>query len=150
MNALKAGSGIAPFHDGSLAGLIASMDQAGIWRSVVLSIATRPEQSEVIIDWSKSIASERIIPFASVMPTDEQAAALVRKIAAAGIKGVKIHPYYQRFVIDNPARLLFGSDSPWVGQKEELALLKGLELPAELLQAVLEKNALALLNGAGL
>jgi len=247
MNSLKAGSGIEPFHDGSLSGLTASMDQAGIWRSVVLSIATKPEQVDVIIDWSSSIASERIVPFASVMPTDANAARDVRRIAAAGIRGLKIHPYYQKFVIDDPvldpfyravaesglilvshtgydvaypdreglaspertarmisrhpdlcfvaahfggwedwdaverhligkpvwletsflaemcereqarrmflshdpARLVFGSDSPWVGQAEELARLRALDLPAELLDAVLEKNASALLDGAG-
>ena len=249
MQALKEGSGIEPFHNGSLAGLLESMDQAGIWRSVVLSIATKPEHADVILDWSLSIASERIIPFGSVMPTDRNAARDVRRMAAAGIKGLKIHPYYQRFYMDDPAldpfyeavtetelvlvshtgydvayperedlatpertarvinrhpdlhlvaahfggwedwddveryllgkpvwletsflaemcdrerarrmflahdpaRLVFGSDSPWVGQKEELVRLRGLDLPAELLEAILEKNAASLLgNEAGI
>lgn len=246
MQALKEGSGIEPFHNGSIAGLMASMDQAGIWRSVVLSIATKPEHADVILDWSLSIASERIVPFASVMPTDKNAARDVRRIAAAGIKGLKIHPYYQHFFMDEPAmdpfyeavtecglvlvshtgydvaypdredlatpertarviarhpdlrlvaahfggwedwdaveryllgkpvwletsflaemcdrerarrmflshdpsRLVFGSDSPWVGQKEEMARLRGLDLPPELLEAVLEKNAASLLDSS--
>ena len=33
---------VAPSHDGTLAGLLRSMDRAGIERAVVCSVATRP------------------------------------------------------------------------------------------------------------
>jgi predicted TIM-barrel fold metal-dependent hydrolase len=86
--------------DGRVASLLASMDRAGIARSVVLSIATKPEQFEPILRWSLSIASDRLVPFASLHPADPQAAARVDQIKAAGLKGLKLHPYYQEFALD--------------------------------------------------
>jgi len=54
--------------DGTVGDLIASMDRAGIRRSVLWSIATRPTQVDAIIRWSLSVAAERIVPFGSVHP----------------------------------------------------------------------------------
>lgn len=86
--------------DGRLASLLASMDRAGVDVSVVASIATKPAQFASILAWSRAIASRRIVPFASVHPDDADGAAHVRAIAEAGIRGIKLHPYYQRFVVD--------------------------------------------------
>lgn len=87
--------------DGRLSSLLQSMDKAGIDRSVVCSIATKPAQFGKILDWSEKIRSERIIPFPSVHPSDPDAAGQVRKIAESGFKGLKLHPYYQSFEIDS-------------------------------------------------
>jgi len=76
------------------------MDKAGIGRSVVCSIATKPAQFEKILEWSKQIRSERIVPFPSIHPKDPEARAHIRQIAEAGFKGVKLHPYYQQFEVD--------------------------------------------------
>lgn len=43
-------------------------------------------------------------------------------------------------------RILFGTDSPWAGQKEALDELRSLALPQETLDAILWKNAEVLLN----
>ena len=88
--------------DGRVSSLLASMDKAGIGRSVVCSIATKPTQFDRILEWSKQIASERIIPFPSVHPQDPEALLHIRQIAEAGFKGIKLHPYYQKFVMDAP------------------------------------------------
>jgi predicted TIM-barrel fold metal-dependent hydrolase len=76
------------------------MDHAGIEKSVICSIATKPTQSMPILQWSQSIASARIIPFASVHPDDPEITATVKLIKASGIKGIKMHPYYQRFIFN--------------------------------------------------
>lgn len=86
--------------DGTLGALVGSMDRAGIARSVVCSIATKPEQFPRILEWSASIASPRIAPFPSVHPDDPLALERIDAIAGAGFKGVKLHPYYQRFNVD--------------------------------------------------
>ncbi|HOJ32977.1 MAG TPA: TatD family hydrolase [Candidatus Hydrogenedentes bacterium] len=91
---------IQAYLDGKVSSLIASMDNAGITASVVASIATRPEQFESILTWSKSIASSRIIPFPSVHPADPEAVQKVFTIASSGFKGIKLHPYYQEFFVD--------------------------------------------------
>jgi len=89
--------------DGTVGGLLASMDRAGIQRSVVASIATKPQQVGAILRWSLSIRSDRIIPFGSVHPACESPAAEVEKIAEAGLCGIKLHPLYQDFTVDDPA-----------------------------------------------
>jgi uncharacterized protein len=88
--------------DGTLGGLLASMDRAGIERAVVCSVATRPEQVAKIIAWSAAIASERIVPFPSVHPDSPSPEAEVERIAAAGLKGLKFHPQYTRCPLDDP------------------------------------------------
>ena len=87
--------------DGRLASLVASMDRAGISRSVLCSIATKPEQFPSILDWSRKIASARIVPFPSIHPRDPDGAARVRLVVGAGFRGVKFHPYYQAFDLDD-------------------------------------------------
>lgn len=92
---------VTAWRDGRIASLLASMDDCGIERAVLCSIATRPEQFGKILDWSRAVRSDRIVPFPSVHPADPRAPERVREIAEAGFKGVKLHPYYQDFRIDD-------------------------------------------------
>lgn len=95
--------GVRAFLDGRLTSLLGSMDANGIATSVLCCIATRPEQFEPIFRWCSEIVSERIAPFPSVHPGDPLAVERIGQIARAGFKGVKMHPYYQDFCIDDPA-----------------------------------------------
>ncbi len=90
-------------HDGTVSGLLRSMDAAGIERSVICSIATKPGQFEPILKWSLSVASERLVPFASIHPADPDIVAHVRAVKDSGLKGLKIHPYYQDFDLTEDA-----------------------------------------------
>jgi len=85
--------------DGTITGLLASMDRAGIEKSVICSIATRVEQFQAILDWSKTIRSDRLIPLPSVHPDDPDLAEHIREIQEAGFNGIKLHPYYQNFFL---------------------------------------------------
>jgi hypothetical protein len=96
-------SGITSVLGGSLDPLMASMDAAGIECSVILSIATKPSQFSSILAWSRKIASKRIIPFLSVSPVDPQACEKVRIASEEGFRGLKFHPYYQDFDLDDEA-----------------------------------------------
>lgn len=96
------GSGFRAFHDGRVSGLLASMDAAGIDRSVICPIATKPEQFDGILAWCRSIGSERIVPFGSLHPKSPRAIEQVAAIGAAGLAGIKLHPMYQEFAIDAP------------------------------------------------
>jgi len=102
MSFLEEEGNIKAALDGRVSSLLGSMDKAGIERSVVCSIATKPSQFKAILAWSKLIASDRIIPFPSVHPDDPDAAAHVAEVHAAGLKGIKLHPYYQHFALDEP------------------------------------------------
>lgn len=98
-----------PMTDGTLGGLLRSMDNAGIAKSVVANIATKPSQSAPIFDFSLKIKSERIIPLVSFHPknTRDEVNRLLEKARIEGIPGVKLHPMYQEFFIDDPSMFTF-------------------------------------------
>jgi len=97
---LEAEGGIEARIPGTVSALLEAMTCAGIDRSVVASIATKPSQFKSIMAWSESIASDRILPFPSIHPDDADAPGKVRAVAKAGFKGIKLHPYYQNFWVD--------------------------------------------------
>jgi predicted TIM-barrel fold metal-dependent hydrolase len=68
---------------------------------VLCSIATKPAQFEPILRWSMAIRSPRIVPLPSVHPADPDMLARLDAIHAAGFKGIKLHPYYQDFLLDD-------------------------------------------------
>lgn len=91
---------ITSYLDGRLSSLIDSMDKCNIEKSVVCSIATAPSQFNSIFKWSQKIASDRIVPFPSVHPSDKNAIDHIKQIKSAGFKGIKMHPYYQEFILN--------------------------------------------------
>ncbi len=91
-----------PSHDGTVGGLLALMDRAGIERAVLCAVATKPSQAEPIIDWLASIESPRIIPFASIHPDHPDPEKPVALAAAKGIKGLKFHTHYMNCAADDP------------------------------------------------
>lgn len=95
-------AGWDPFHDATIGSLLQSMDRAGIDISVIASIATKPSQLRPILEWSKAIVSDRIVPFISVHPDAQDNEAIMNEAKESGIKGVKIHNLYQGFDIDDP------------------------------------------------
>ena len=59
---------LPPRTDGTVQGILESMEHAQINHSVVLSIATRPTQTEKINDWAAEIQNEKITAFGSIHP----------------------------------------------------------------------------------
>jgi len=92
---------VTAHHDGRVASLLDSMARASIQKSVLCSIATRPSQYEPILTWSRQIRSERIIPLPSCHPKDPNVLANIAKIAEEGFVGIKMHPYYQEFYLED-------------------------------------------------
>lgn len=110
MDSLAAESGeYRPCADGTLQGLLASMDRAGISASVVANIATKPAQMPAILDFCRQIKSDRIHPLISFHPSNDfdDVEDLFNKAAEAGIRGVKLHPMYQGFFIDDRKMFAF-------------------------------------------
>ncbi len=106
---LEAAGDARAFLDGTIGSLLDSMDEAGVDVSVVASIATRPEQFDSILTWSRSIASRRIVPFPSVHPLHPRALDQITEIRTSGFVGIKLHPYYQDFTLtDSRILSLFG------------------------------------------
>ncbi len=88
---------------GTISELIASMDACGIDRSVICTIATKPGQVKGILTWCKQIRSQRITPLPSVHPKDQDATDWISKFAGEGFVGIKLHPMFQDFEIDDRA-----------------------------------------------
>lgn len=100
---LEGQGGVRAALNGTVGALLASMDRAGIAAAAVCSIATDPAQFGSILRWSAAIAGPRLFPFPSVHPAAADPAGEVLQIARAGFRGVKLHPEYQRFDVDDPA-----------------------------------------------
>jgi predicted TIM-barrel fold metal-dependent hydrolase len=98
ISAVGAQGHIHPVYDGTVAGLKAAMDRAGVDVSVVLPVATKPGQVRTINDWAISLLDDpRIVPFGAMHPDLEDPAAEMARIRALGITGFKMHPEYQSF-----------------------------------------------------
>lgn len=87
--------------DGTIRSIKESMKKAGIDKSVVLSIATKPSQTEKINTWSSSIQDDSIIAFGSVHPENENWKDELLRLKEMGVRGIKLHPDYQKFFVDD-------------------------------------------------
>jgi predicted TIM-barrel fold metal-dependent hydrolase len=101
---LRLRSGITrPFHKGSVSSLLELQKADGVDFSVVLNIATNPHQQTSVNNFAISLKEiDGIIPFGSVHPDSSDALEELERLKANGIKGVKLHPDYQGFFVDDP------------------------------------------------
>lgn len=91
-----------PSSDGTAAGLLASMKRAGISLSIALPVLTRVEQFDTVNEYAAEIShTPGIISFGGIHPDDTQIDAHLDRIAALGLRGIKLHPDYQHTFIDD-------------------------------------------------
>ena len=97
-----ASGGMVPQTNGTLSSLKAEMDRDGVDISVVLSIATNPKQQANVNNFAMEMnRDDRIAAFGSVHPDAPDALEELERIADAGLKGVKLHPEYQHFYVND-------------------------------------------------
>lgn len=93
------------FTDGTLGGLLHSMKNFNVDISVILPVATKPEQVAKINDNAAQINEKffdaGIISFASIHPDFENFSSELSRIKNLGFKGIKIHPVYQDTNLDD-------------------------------------------------
>ena len=89
--------------DGTVGGLLKSMDAADIDISAIYSIATKPDQVKGILKWCKKIRSDRIDPLPSIHPGTPKPGKWLERFAKEEFAGIKLHPMYQEFELDDPA-----------------------------------------------
>jgi len=92
---------MVPTYDGSEEGMQKYAEELGVDYCVVLNIATNPRQQANVNNFAASSNHGRIVSFGSVHPMAEDAFAEVDRIKALGLKGIKLHPDYQDFWIDD-------------------------------------------------
>ncbi|MDR1733821.1 MAG: amidohydrolase family protein [Oscillospiraceae bacterium] len=91
-----------PLFDGTPAGLQGFLAQNQIDYGVVLNIATNPRQQKAVNDFAISMLGQaRLIPFGSVHPDAPDWKEELHRLKAAGIQGIKFHPDYQDFFVDD-------------------------------------------------
>ena len=106
---------LLPVGDGTVSTQLRDMDRAGVEMSVVCPIATKPTQFQVIFDRARAVrdgelgnaAATRLVQLCSVHPADRDYETHLKEIAAAGFKGIKLHPYYQNFSLADPRAFPF-------------------------------------------
>lgn len=99
-NTIKFGNNYTALTDMTKNGLLRSMDEFGVDKSVIQPVATKPSQSKTLNEWASQVADERIISFGSVHPDSDDYRRDIDEIAALGLKGLKLHAEYQLFYPD--------------------------------------------------
>ncbi|MBE7044340.1 MAG: amidohydrolase [Ruminococcaceae bacterium] len=98
---LSKNSGLAPAGNGKISGTLLSMQNHGIDYSVICNIATNAKQTANVNRFAISLLEiPGIIPFGSVHPDSDYIEQL-DILKDAGIRGIKMHPDYQQYFIDD-------------------------------------------------
>ena len=105
LDKLKSASHTCPFTDGTVTGLQASMQKAGIDISLVMPVATNFRQVEHVNDASILINREAghtgIYSFGCMHPDFERPEEELTRLKSAGVMGIKLHPVYQGVDFDD-------------------------------------------------
>jgi hypothetical protein len=122
--------GIAPVGTGLLDDLLARADRAGIARVVVHTAATDPSQ---VIPANNSALelmrrSPRITAFGTLHPDYDDAQKELDRLERAGVVGLKFHPDFQGFFMDDPK---FYALMEKIGSRFKLMFHVGDRLPPE-------------------
>ncbi len=104
IEALSKVSGIKAATDGTLNGLLASMDKSGVDLSVIMPVVTKPSQFESVNTFAAKVNEQyagRLLSFGGIHPDSEDYKAELNRIKALGLPGIKLHPDYQGVMIDD-------------------------------------------------
>ncbi|GHV21778.1 amidohydrolase [Planctomycetales bacterium] len=94
---------IPPAGDGTLAGLLTGLRAAGLDRAVAHCAATTPAQVVLANDWAIHLQSvPEIEAFGTFHPDFAAWEKEFDRLAAAGVRGLKLHPDFQKIWLDDP------------------------------------------------
>lgn len=102
---LAAISSMEPFTDGTVSSTLSHLGDWGTDRAVLLSIATKPGQQHTINDCAIALNQrypDQVTALGCIHYDNPDVTQELERIAAAGIRGIKIHPDYQDCEIDDP------------------------------------------------
>lgn len=110
--AAKAAKSIAEFYDipilgdGRLSTLLSRGREAGITRHLVHSVGVTPDRVPSVNDYlMRTVAQypDALIGFGTLHPDVPDVRAELKRIRAGGLRGIKVHPDIQRFLLDSDA-----------------------------------------------
>ncbi|OGV39622.1 MAG: hypothetical protein A2020_02850 [Lentisphaerae bacterium GWF2_45_14] len=97
MSSLSNTSGLKPFSDGTLAGLVSTMKIAGIEFALNLPLATNAESTMGLNAWAAKSNNAPVFTLGSIHPDCQDADNIADFVKRSGLRGIKMHPEYQRF-----------------------------------------------------
>ncbi len=101
VNTLSTRAKIPAYTCGTLENTLNNMEKAGIDIAVVQNIATNPKQTKNVNNFALEIdKNEHIVAFGSIHPDDPDYKSELDRLKDSDIKGIKLHPDYQDFFID--------------------------------------------------
>lgn len=112
--ALKAAKSIGEFYDipmdlsGTLSELLSTGEKAGVSRWLVHSVAVTPSRVCSVNDFIMRSVNEhpdKLIGFATMHPDFEDVRGELTRAKAGGLKGVKLHPDFQHFCLDDASAI---------------------------------------------
>jgi len=93
------------YLDGTRDALIASMREAGVDRSVLLPVVTKPDQQEEInriaLETNEHTEETGLLSFGGIHPDNDNYRQILRGLAEGGVKGIKLHPVFQQTGLDD-------------------------------------------------
>ena len=98
-------SPLEPYYDGTRIGLIKLMADCKVSASLNLPVATKASQVESI---NEAMIRQNLFPiynFGSIHPDTPNKLEILEKLKYAGIRGIKLHPQYQSFQLEDPRAL---------------------------------------------
>jgi len=96
---------IRNYLDGTTEDLRNSMKHAGIDYSVLLPVVTKPEQqssvNEIALELNRHSRETGLISFGGIHPDNEDYRQILQTLAQNGVKGIKLHPVFQKTFLDD-------------------------------------------------
>lgn len=104
LDSLKVHIDREPLTDGTLGDLVSHMKKWGVDLSVVCNIATNARQTDNVNTFAIESAKEfpAVVPLGSVHPQCTDAEYQLSRICSSGLPGIKLHPDYMGYDIDDP------------------------------------------------
>ena len=109
--AAKAVEGIGGFYDlkmdekGIVSDMLEKGERAGVDRHIVFSVATKPAQVQSINEFIAGEAQRsggKLVGLGTVHPDSADMAGDIAHLKELGLKGIKIHPDFQKTALDDP------------------------------------------------
>ncbi len=102
MDKLEATCGIPRKSDGTIEDTCAKMKELGVDAAVVLNIASTPSSTPKVNDFAMEIdALPGVVAFGSLHPLYDGLEEEICRLREGGLKGIKLHPYYQGFFVED-------------------------------------------------
>lgn len=97
-------SGITAATNGTLQGLLDSMEKNGVDISVIMPVVTKPSQFDNVNSFAAKVNEKykgRLLSFGGIHPDSENFKEELDRIKELGLLGIKLHPDYQGVMIDD-------------------------------------------------